>query len=395
MSSALPPPSPIYYTAKGWRIFMYAVSPVMIVVFLALPFLGNATDSDHWSVVFMSVLGVGMAGVFLYGLFETAKWHFTIGPESFETVGLFKTKTLAREEVAGYRVNEHYIFIVPQDTKASTIKVGYTTERYADIQEWLADHYPNLDEVEAVEAAEEALIDEELGRNPDERSERLVHASTTAKYLNIVAWAVTAWLFFYPQPYQLAIGAGLLLPLLGAVGLKLHRGALRINEEKNSPYPSVSITLFMPCMGLLIRSVLDVDLVSYTPMWIVAGQTASVTAVVLAFCTHEWLFQSKVKFTEGAALIAAAAVYGYSASATFNAAFDDTQGQVFSTEVLSKSMSSGKTTTYHLTVAPWGPFTTETDVQVGSNYYQATRSGDKVRVRLQPGRLGVPWFEAD
>ena len=394
MSSTIPT-SPIYYTAKGWRIFMYVASPLLMALFVSLPFLTYNKNSDLWAVAFMTTLGVGMAGVCVYGLFEIAKWHFVIGPESFTTVSVFKTKTLARDKVEGYRVNEQYIFIVPQETTASTLKIGYTTERYADIQMWLAEHYPNLDEVETLEAVDEAMEDEQLGENADERSEKLLQAGTTAKYLNLVGWAVTAWLFFHPQPYQYAIGAGILIPLLGGAALWLHQGALRLIEDKNSPYPAVFVAVFMPSFALFLRSLLDVDLVRYFPMCLVAGQAAFVMALLLAFCTRKWLFDSKARITEGAALIAAALVYGYSASATFNTAFDNERGKVFSTKVLDKSTSSGKTTTYHLTVGPWGPFTTEADVQVGSNQYQATQPGDQVRIRLRPGRLNVPWYEVE
>lgn len=394
MSSAVPSSS-IYYTAKGWRIFLYVASPFLIALFLAAPFLSYGNHSDLWAVAFMTILGVGMAGFFSYGLFEIAKWHFIIGPESLMTVSLFKTKTLLRKEIKGYRVNEHYIFVLPQDAKASTLKIGYTTDRYANIKDWLADRYPNLDEVETLEAAHEALADEELGRSSDERSKKLLQASRTAKYLNLGAWAVTAWLFFHPQPYQLAIGAGILIPVMSGAALWLHQGALRFNNEKNSPYPSIFIALFMPSLALLIRSVLDVDLVSYTPMWMVATQSALIVAGLLALGTYKWLFNSKARITEGAALVAAAIVYGYSASATFNTTFDYNRGQLFSASVLGKSTSSGKTTTYHLTVTPWGPFTTETDVQVGSNYYQDVRPGNEVHIRLRPGRLGIPWYEVD
>ncbi|GAA4348183.1 hypothetical protein GCM10023185_03850 [Hymenobacter saemangeumensis] len=390
------PPSPTFATAKGWRIFLYVLLPPMAAIFLAMPLLAqNAKEPSLGLTAFMAVLGIGMGGFFIYGLLETVRWRLILGPEQLSQVGAFKTKTLAWDEVKGYRITQQYTFVVPKDKRKSTLKIGYTTERYVELQSWLARHFPNADVLEQEAAEKEALADHALGNSTEERSEQLARAAGTAKLLNIAGGLSAAWLIFFPRPYEWAVICALAVPLLAAAALWRHQGALRLNETTNSPYPSVLLAVLLPSLALSIRGLFDFEIVAYQQLWPVVGRAAVSMALLLGLGTREWLFRRQTAFAASLTLVFMAALYGYGASTCINAAFDGQRGRVFHTQVLAKHSSSGKTTTYYLTVQPWGPFPEVADIQVAQEQYQLMRPGSVVDIRLRPGRLGVPWYAVE
>jgi hypothetical protein len=397
------PPSPIlpwqethnpeYRTAKGWRIFVYVAVPLLVALFVALPFLmmGGKNPSVAVAVGFGAV-SFGMAGFMIYGLFETIRGGFTIGSREVSQVGALKTKTLALNEILGYRIDDKYTRIYPKETSLHTIKIGYTTERYSEINHWLAARYPDLDQTETEQATAAILADDALGDTPEARATALGRAQQVARLLNIAGGAVTLWLFFYPTPYKWAIAAGLLLPALATAALWLLPRTLRIVEKKNGTYPTVTIAFIGPSLCLLIRTLSDQELVSYAPLWSVAGAVAAGTAGLLAVGSRRFVFRPGETASVGFTIALLALLYGYGATLAINSVYDDGAATTFTPQVIDKHISSGKTTTYHLRLKPWGPVPTAEDVQVSAACYRQVQPGQTVTVALLPGRLGVPWF---
>ncbi|WP_426061287.1 hypothetical protein [Hymenobacter sp. B1770] len=382
-----------YRTAKGYRIFIYLLMPPLIVLFLALPFLlMRGKNPSLGLAVGFGVLGLGLAALLMYGLVETIKDRLIIQGEAVSQVGVFKTNTLALGEISGYRTDDKYTHIYPHDKQKPTLKIGYTTERYEEIQLWLADRYPDLDQVETEQATDLLLEDHDLGRTPEERAEALAQAKTKARVLNVAGVVAGAWAIFYPQPYQWAIGASILFPVAVTVVVCLSSTTLRIDEQKNTGYPSVLYALVGPVFGLMMRALFDYELVSYEPLWPLVGATTTGAALMLAIGSRIFLFRRKSALSVGFTILFLALIYGYGATSVVNAVYDEGEVTTYTPQVLGKHYSSGKHTSYYLNVTAWGPVATAEDVQVSRDYYQQVQEGQKVTIALMPGRLGVPWF---
>jgi hypothetical protein len=91
------------------------------------------------------------------------------------------------------------------------------------------------------------------------------------------------------------------------------------------------------------------------------------------------------------AIVLCAALYGFGATTAYNAAFDEGKPNYYEAKVVYKHISSGKSKTYYLTLAPWGPFQKQTDASVSSEYYERIPVDATVPVYLMPGRLGIAW----
>lgn len=168
--------------------------------------------------------------------------------------------------------------------------------------------------------------------------------------------------------------------------------SLRIDEKANSGYPSVLVAVLLPCLGLLLRALFDYELVSYAPLWPVVGATATGAGLLLAIGSRQFLFRPGSQGSVGGTIVLLACLYGYGASSIVNAVYDDSLATGYSTRVLDKHISSGKTTSYYLKVNAWGAVAAAEDVQVSSDYYDQVRMSEKVAIALHKGRLAVPWF---
>ncbi len=379
--------------AKGWRVFVYICMPPLALLFLALPFLlMQGKNLSLATGAGFGLLGVGLAGLVVYGLLDTLKNCFIIGLREVSQVGVFNTKTLTLQEIDGYRIGDKYTFIYPKEIYLPTLKIAYTTERYHEITQWLAARYPDFDKVATEKATATLLADTALGDTPEARVTALAKAQRTARLLNIAGWAGAGWLFFYPHPYKWAIATGVFLPLLATLALRLHKHTLGFFEDKTSAYPSVATAVFMPSLSLVIRSLFDFEAVDYASLWLPAGLAGLGMAVLLVLGARTWFFRDNELFIKSLVVIPAAIMYGYGATSTINAVYDESPATIYRPQVVSKHINSGKSTTYYLKLPAWGPVATEEDVKVSRTYYQQVQPGQQVAVALRPGRLGVPWF---
>jgi hypothetical protein len=66
---------------------------------------------------------------------------------------------------------------------------------------------------------------------------------------------------------------------------------------------------------------------------------------------------------------------------------DPSQASVFTTQVTGKQVSGGRSTTYYLVVAPWGPMEGTSKISVSATRYGNTAIDDQVCVGLH-----APWY---
>jgi hypothetical protein len=66
---------------------------------------------------------------------------------------------------------------------------------------------------------------------------------------------------------------------------------------------------------------------------------------------------------------------------------------VYPAAVTGQRVSHGRSTSYYLTLSPWGPMTGAFETSVGRRLYNAVNLGDTVEVSLHSGWLHIPWYQ--
>lgn len=60
--------------------------------------------------------------------------------------------------------------------------------------------------------------------------------------------------------------------------------------------------------------------------------------------------------------------------------------------VTGKRISSGKSTSYYVSLSPWGRYTADDEVSVSKSFYQSVHTEESLRIFLNDGKWGVPWY---
>lgn len=386
-----------YKMAKGWAIFIFIFAPLLIGLF-SMPILllfipswrTNETADFFWFAIPVSI---AMIGLMIAGVADTIVSKVTLTEQSIDYKNILFRRSIKLTEVKGFRIDDNYIYIEAHPPGVKRIKISTYFGKIGEIVDFLASNYPDLDELAAAKSYKNIIEDNTYGFSEMERQAQFKKAQTSAKVLNWGAGIVSAWTFFWPEPYTIAIVASMLFPIAAIALLKVFKGLIRIDEKKNSPYPSVLLAFFIPSAALLIRSIMDFNLIDYNKVWwLVLLMTAAIIGV-LFIGNQEFDWRKKQDVFTAIVIVAISAGYSYGALVCSNCVFDRSSATLFYAQVLGKSKSTGKTTMYYLDLAPLNSAPIPNDVQVDKITYQRIMEGDSVKVLFLKGRWGIPWLE--
>ena len=163
----------------------------------------------------------------------------------------------------------------------------------------------------------------------------------------------------------------------------------RFGGPRNSPQPDLSLVLIVPGLFLMLHALQGIAPIGWEgPLFLTVFGSAILVGV--AFLTDPWL--KKHRGTT-ALLVLLCCGYGYGAGMQVNALLDGSLPRSFRVVVTAKHISRGRSASYHLTLAPWGPKLSGQDLRVSSSQYAGIRTGDTVCMLLRSGALGVAWSE--
>ncbi len=251
-----------------------------------------------------------------------------------------------------------------------------------------------IDELEIIsDKLEEILNNEEFGWSIEQREEKLTKTHKVAKVLNWTGGLIAAWVLFLPNPYEYAIIACIILPVICVIVLKYFGGLITIDERKNTAYPTIAWAIFASSIALCLRGVLDYNIFDYSKTW------APAILVTLAFIAILTIGNKEFKLNKAKSYLAILSIslfmfgYGYGAVVTLNCMYDKSQPETFSATILNKRISSGKSKTYYLKLTPWGLQKEIDEVSVSKNLYNRVGKNDEVKIYFMKGKFAIPWFE--
>ncbi len=382
-----------YKIAKGWAIFIYLASPFMLGLFgwlLILPFTKeNLSLNAIW---ILAPVSLAMIALLVVGVIDTYKARLLISEDSISSISIFFKRFLKIKDIKGYTVNEKYIFIEPKDKNQKRIKVSNYIGGYNEILFWLSQTFTNLDEQTAIDEEQEILSDENYGLTKDIREEKLIKARQTAKIINWAGGITTAWLFFYPTPYQYAILIAIAIPIIALLAVKFSAGLIRANEKKGSAFPSVIHAFIYPSLGLLLRAIADYDIFDYSNVWLTTTLMTLFFLALLLVKQKEITFKKKTDYVTVPCLALFLFAYSFGTVIHINCFYDKSGAQNFTSKVLNKRITSGKTTTRYLELSTWGQQKERDEVSVEKDFYNSTEIGDEVKISFRKGNLDIPWF---
>jgi hypothetical protein len=380
----------VYRTSKGWRIFFFVLMPPFIGLMtwmMVYSFVGNDIKGLGIRII-LFLVGFGLDVFLTYTIYSVAKYRVEVFSSKIVEMGVFKKKEIALEEIAGFRIlPAEYInqvqFIPKGNGKKRNIPLMMNDSN--GFLQWLNSSIKNLD---AEEYEKEILTNEELGMTEEQRVYSLERAKKFASFLDILSIASFCWVFFWPQPYKIAILSMIILPIAVAFSAKLFPGLIRLDGPEKGVYPTIAVPFIMPSVALSLRALLDWNILAWLNFW----APFAVISISLFFLLITFFKEERKKYGQAILILIFCAVYGYGATISLNCINDNSIPIRYLAEVTEKHVLKDKSTSYYLKLSPWGTIKDAKDVDVSKGLYNAIGIKDSVSVYVKNGAMKIPWF---
>ena len=377
----------VYGLKATYKMLYLIVGMVLLGVGIVVWPLLLHTSATGLAALMAPACGVG-AAIYLFAMLARAE--LTLDGDRITVRGAFTEKSADRSEIEGLHMvrtrNGTYTQLLLRNGRGS-ISVHNIYDTDQAWREWLH-KVPDLDQRDREKILSDIQQDAELGSSPEARLGALANAKTWAVFLAIVAGAALAAALFANDSVRLTAVLTLTLAPVVAIFLISRSPMLyAVFRQKADPRADMSFVIILSTIGLLVQAG-GIHFLSITPMLYVA------TPVAMAFFGVCLMAINRGPSQPGAyiALLMFGGFYGWGFAVASDTLTDHGDTQRYAATVNGKHLSHGRSTSYYLHLAPWGPQAEPSQVSVGSRTYYKTEIGDEVCVYLHPGSIHVPWY---
>jgi len=214
------------------------------------------------------------------------------------------------------------------------------------------------------------------------------------KFLSWISWLSIVWLVFYPYPYDWAMSINLILPLI-TFAVWCWFDIVSFSEPEKQINPILFTSFVIPSFGLALRSIIDFNLLNYSKIWIYGFLVALLLFGIIFFRIKGQNLKTKLQYLEAFSFFLFCYLYGCSTIIPLNCWLDNSQPIDYSLEILDKRINSGDLDYYYFVLEPLSAESKELEAKISENLYDQKEIGDSVKISMQEGKLGIPWFDVN
>jgi len=377
---------PLWVLLFGPLIGIALVASAIWLIWLTAGDDWKPTDLALMVPVFILWISLG-----LWLVVSALRTKVVLYAEAIEVQGVASLRRLDRQAIShrrtiekGYGQTQLRLHLHAQSERPLKLPQGLQVD--AAFNSWMAS-IPDKD-VEELQASTAALLaDPALGINPTERSERLERARKVANAFHWVTTGMLVWVIAYPRPYDLAVISLALMPWVAVAMVLSSSGFYRLDGLRNEANPQLGTAFVLPPLGLLVRS-LEFDVLDFQR----AISTAAIVTVVLLVVIFTLVQELRGRWHSRLLVAGFFALYAWDVVIIGNARMDQGAAELFEVEIVDKHASTGRNSTYELTLEPWGRRTETNTVTISRNLYYALEVGEKACIGVWPGALQIKWF---
>ena len=350
---------------------------------------GPLSALRHTSWVTALPLSLGGLALGIAIMAALVRWRIVLRGDSIEIHKFTGSYTLARSEIRGWRSAGGHIVLElrEQGRRDVALSEGFFRPDEA-FWEWMAKVPNYANSANTLAESREAIANNpEFGANRTERLEALARAARFAKIMNLAALAPITLLALNPRPYLVIASLWAAFPWLAIMAVLAWGGLVGLDGKPRDARPGLVAGLWISICALLIMSVEVVKVVR------IADAVAPAAIVGLLLFVASLLADERLwKASAAASYLLFCALYGYGAAIQADVLLDRSQPKAFTATVLSQQIIRGKSTSYRLQLAPWGPRDKSDGVAVSPAFCNAVQPGALVCIQLHNGSLGIRWF---
>jgi heme-degrading monooxygenase HmoA len=375
------------YRLKTWqRAFFVLLGVIMVGGGFAISIA--AVHSGRAVEVFMPIFFIGIG---LYLAAYVLRSRVVIDGTRIEVRDAFRDRAAELSEIEGFRTissrNGKYTQLCLKEGRGKiTLSQSFDTDD--DYRAWFQ-QLTDLDARDRDVLLSEISQDAELGSTSEERLNALKQAKAISIAAIAAAVAAAAGLNFGAANLHL-LSAVILALVPVAVLLLMQRSPLlyAVFKKKADPRAELSIALVIAGFGLAL-GIRNLHFVSMQPILLMALPVALV--YIASFFNSARKSSSSLGSVYG--LLIFAGLYSYPLVVLADTLLDTASPTSYTVPVTGKHTVNGKSTTYYLDLAPWGPLQKPNKISVSSSSYRDAVPGDQICLDLHPGRLHALWYQ--
>ncbi|MBI1307715.1 MAG: hypothetical protein GC181_14015 [Bacteroidetes bacterium] len=384
-----------FKTLRSWAIVIFIASTLIIglIIWTLVQLFSNPELSQTTSIVFWLtvLLSAGLVIYLTLGLMITIRRKFTIEDNKVKLSGTLRNGELLISEIKGYRISDKGIVIESNNLLKKSVRISNYIEKKDEIIKYLSASYPDLDQQKIHAENTDIRQNGDFGSSEQQRIDKLKSAQKVAKTLNITAMIVAIGTYFIaPYHDKYSSLACIFIPLTALFFMKYYKGLIRIDERKDTAYPTIYAALFIPGVFLFLKNFRDLNVLDKTNVWIPSTITSIALIVALLMGNKEFIFNSWKEYAKVFGFYISMLLYSYGTIASLNCLFDKSDGETYVASIYEMEISTGKNYIY---LSPWGPLTEINKISVSKAMYQKLNSNEQVKVLLMKGKLGIPWYK--
>ena len=160
-----------------------------------------------------------------------------------------------------------------------------------------------------------------------------------------------------------------------------------LGKPKRDPRTDFAFAFIAAGAGLCLGNI-GVNFVSLSSL------LPAILLVSLATCAGLFLLARNTSGPRGAwiVMVMLSGSYGYGLVTSGDTLPDHAKPERYSVSIVGKHTTSGRSTSYYLDLAPWGPIQDENRLGVSKRLYDAAGVGDLTCLELHQGYLHAPWY---
>ncbi|MGE3106459.1 MAG: hypothetical protein AB7K14_14615 [Lysobacterales bacterium] len=388
MTSSL---SRIYVAAGGWKVFLLICGGACFVGGLAgIGYFRR--ESIPAAALLLQGISLALAVLGLTCVAYVVRYRVVLQPHSIKVREMFKERSLHRNDIAARRTlqvpnSPPIIEFIPKDKSTRPLRISQFIRTDDSFRSWL-DGIPDQDELDQQRFQEEIVANRLLGDTKQERLLQMDRLHRWTRHLGIGTSAVVVWGLLYPRPYEIVVGALIVLPAVALVFAATSKGLIQVNQHLRDKRPSIVNTLIGSGALLALRAFLDFHVLDWP---LVLGAALAVAALITLVITR-----LDVAMRNWSAALLMGCVfclpYAYGTVVELNVLLDGAAPQRLATTVTGKHQTTGNYQSWNLIIAAWDSAHDSVDVNVNKRMYESVAVGDTVCVILFRGALGLNWI---
>ncbi|QKJ31264.1 PH domain-containing protein [Mucilaginibacter mali] len=358
------------------------------IFFFAMPRNPNVSYAVY-SIPLLFLLGSVLMFI------NIARRRVIIAGDTITRANVFGTREMAFDQIKGCRIGQKVIIIEPLDASAKRMTITNYID-YADdevLVNYLRERFTDLDAADLQKSEKEFADDNRFGFNTDDRKAALEKATAICTAYNIIGFT-GGFALIILRGGRVAVICEIVYPVIGIFLMAFSHGLIKfLSNKKRSVYPFIGIGFLIAAISLLIRSLINYEILGYDKLLLPSFGIALAMFIPLYY----WGINREAESPKGQAImmLVVSLIFGFGLTRTLNCQYDDSAPRNFNTTVLSKYISSGKGAHYHITLNPWHNTQSSREIDVSQSEYDRIQIADPVTIHEKQGYLHVPWFYVD